>query len=200
MSSAIRTMVSLGDEDELWLSTVSWAIVADRGKMELLPLFAPSLLSLLVSPVSKTTALPLQWGADSVSWCSALRECWTDAKLLPAQEELAHDAKLLLAQEELARDAAGSTSLEHVSQGSVPVHVQPIDPVDSPSSPPFDPGDILPSLRDLEPSDRGRFPAARTYCTHWHCGVEATDDDQMFPPGVCDCCFAYIAQQCALMQ
>ena len=182
----------LQDEVKLWLSAISWAIVADRGEMELSPLFKPLSVSALV--------LPLQFGADSISWYSALRECWIDANLLPVHEDMVYGSKLLSAQKELARGAAGSTPLEHVSQGSVPV--QPIDPVDPPSSTPFDPGDILPSLCDLDPSGRGSFPAARTYCTHWHCGVETTDDNpaHMFLPGLCDCCFGYSAEQCALMQ
>ena len=142
-----------------------------------------------------------QFGADSISWYSALRECWTDASLLPVQEELVYDSEPLPAQKELARDAAGSTPLGHdiVSQGSVPV--QPVDPVDPPPTP-FDPGDSLPPLRDLGPSDRGRCPAARPYCSHCHCGVETTYDtpEHMFPPGVCDLCFGCSAEQCALMQ
>ena len=59
----------------------------------------------------------------------------------------------------------------------------------------------VPSLRDLDPSDRGRFPAARTYCSHWHCGVETTHDnpEHMFPRGVCSSCFGYSSEQCSLM-
>ena len=143
----------LWDEDELWLSAASWATVADRGEIELSSL---SSSSPPVVPVSNTTILPPHWGDASICWHSALKECWTKAKLLPAQEEL-------------ARDAAGSTSLEHMSQGSVPG--QAIDSI--PLLPPYDPGDILPSLCDLELSDRGRFPAARTCCTHSHCEVES---------------------------
>ena len=74
-------------KDEWWLSAVSWAIVADRGETELPLLFKPSSVSTLV--------LPSQFGDDSISWYSALRECWTDANLLPVQEELAYDSKLL---------------------------------------------------------------------------------------------------------
>ena len=173
----------LWDEDELWLSTVSWAIVADRGEIELSSL---SSSSSSVVPVLETIILPPQWGDASICWYSALRECWTEAKLLPAQEEL-------------ARDAAGSTSLEQVPQGSVPV--QPIDSIDSSSSPPHEPGDISPS-RNRSPGfpDRGRFPAAMTYCTQSHCEDETTYDDpvHMVPSGVCDCCFGYSSEQCAL--
>jgi len=150
-------------EDELWLSAVSWAIVADRGEMELSPLFKLSSVSTLV--------LTSQFGADSISWYSALRECWTDAILLPVQEQLLYDSELLPAQEELSRGTAGSTPVEHVSQGSVPE--QTVDPVDPPPTHGA-PGDSLPLLCDLDPSDRGRFPEARTLCTHWNCWVETT--------------------------
>ena len=98
---------ALQDEDKLWLSAVSWAIVADRGEMELSPLCKPVSVSALV--------LPPQFGAASISWHSALRECWTDASLLPFQEEVVYGSKLFPAQEELARGAAGSNPLEHVS-------------------------------------------------------------------------------------
>ena len=118
----------LWDEDELWLSAVSWAIVADRGEIDLSSLsssWSP------VIPVPKTIILPPQWGDASICWYSALRECWTEAKLLPAQEEL-------------ARDAADSASLKQMPQGSVPV--QPIDSINASVSPPHEPGDISPSL------------------------------------------------------
>ena len=54
--------------------------------MELSPLFKPVSVSALV--------LPLQFGAASISWHSALRECWTDASLLPFQEEVVYGSKL----------------------------------------------------------------------------------------------------------
>ena len=65
----------------------------------------------------------------------------------------------------------------------------------------FNPEDTVPSLRDLDPFDNGRFPAARTYCIHSRCRVETTDDnpDHMFPRGVCNSCFGLSSEQCALM-
>ena len=98
-----------------------------------------------------TFKLPPQWGDASICWYSALRECWTEAKLLPAQEEL-------------TRDVAGSASVEQIPQGSVPVN-----PINSSSPPPTEPGDIPPSRNrppgppSPGPPDRGGFPMARTY-------------------------------------
>ena len=65
----------------------------------------------------------------------------------------------------------------------------------------FNPEDTVPSLRDLDTLDNGRFPAARTFCTHSQCRAETTgeDPDQMFPRGVCSSCFGHSSEQCALM-
>ena len=178
-------------DDELWLSAVSWEIVTDKGAIELSSLLSSSSPGV---PVPKTITLPLQWGDACICWYSALMECWTEAKLLPAQEELTRESH-----------AAGSAAVEQIPQGSVPVNL-----IDSSSPPPTEPGAIPPS-RNLspgpsspEPPDRGRFPMARTYCTHSHCDAETTmswdGPAGMVPSGVCDCCFGYSSAQWALVQ
>ena len=90
-------------DDELWLSAMT-GVVANLGKPEL---SSPSSSSSPVVPVAKTITVPQQWGDAPICWYSALRECWTEAKMLPAQEEL-------------ARDGPESASMEHIPQGSVP--------------------------------------------------------------------------------
>ena len=130
-------------EDELWLSTVSWAMVANKGEMKLSPTFKS-----VSKPVSVSAlALPSQFGDASISWYSALRDCWANASLLPLQEEVLFGSKLSPAQQELARGAAGSNPQEHMSQGSEPSQSMGNNDgrVDPPPVP-FDPGDILPWL------------------------------------------------------
>ena len=97
-----------------------------RGEIKLSSFYKPSVSTLVVT---------LQFGADSISWYFALKDCWTDAGLLPGQEELLYDSELLPAQEELYCGTAGSTAVEHdiVSQGLVPEQTD--DPVDPPSIP-----------------------------------------------------------------
>ena len=151
----------------MWLPTVSWAIVVNKGEiteMELSPLFKPVLKPVSVSAL----VLPSQFGAASISWYSAFRDCWADASLLPLQEEVLFGSKLSPAQQQLARGAAGSNPQEHMPQGSEPAHSMENHWYDQGDPPPvpFDPEDTLPSLRDLDPFDRGKFPAARTYCIH----------------------------------
>ena len=71
---------SYDDADSLWLCALA-GIVSAIDETE------------LPSPVTKPIALPRddvrQWGNASICWYSALRACWTEAKLLLAQEELA---------------------------------------------------------------------------------------------------------------
>jgi hypothetical protein len=149
-----------------------------------------------------TLVLTSQFGADSISWYFALKDCWTDSSLLPGQEEQLYGS-VLPAQEELSRGSRGTVGSwsapgEHGPQGSV--HEQTDDPVGSWSPAPDAPDSLL-LLQDLDPSDRGRFPSARTYCTHFNCWNETTYDirEQMYPDGVCDCCFGNTSQECDLM-
>ena len=76
-------------EDELWLSTVSWATVASKGEMKLSPTFKS--VSEPVSPALKSTSEPVsvsalvppsQFGDVSISWYSALKDCWANVSLL----------------------------------------------------------------------------------------------------------------------
>ena len=52
---------------EWWLSAVSSAIVADRGEIKLSSFYKPSVSTLVVTS---------QFGADSISWYFALKDCW----------------------------------------------------------------------------------------------------------------------------
>ena len=175
-------------DDELWPSAMT-GVVANIGETELL---SPSSSSSPVAPVAKTIIVPQQWGDASICWYSALRACWTEAKLLPAQEEL-------------ARDGLSSASMEPIPQGSAPV--KPIDPSSSPTPGPR--ADDIPPWRNRPPGPNGTPPGtpsnvhalARTYCVHEHCGNETTWDNRatMSPPEVCGVCFGYTSEQCALM-
>ena len=114
-------------DDELWLSTVSWAIVASKGEMKLSPTFKS--VSEPVLPAFKSASepvsvsalvLPSQCGDASISWYSALKDCWANVSLLPLQEEVLAGSQLSPAQQKLARGVAGSNPQEHMPQGSEP--------------------------------------------------------------------------------
>ena len=135
----------------MWLSAMA-GVVANIGETE------------LPSPVTKPITLPQQRGSGdaSISWYSALEACWTEAKLLPAQEKLAR--------------GPSSAPVDRIPHGSAPV--KPLDPSSSPLP---GPDDTLPwrnrprGPNGTPPGTPSNVPdSARTYCIHDHCDIETT--------------------------
>ena len=104
-------------KDELWLSTVSWAMVASKGEMEQV---SPAFKSTSEPALVLALVLPSQCGDASISWYAALKNCWANVSLLPIQHEVLGGSQLLPAQQKLARGETGSNSQEHMPQGSEP--------------------------------------------------------------------------------